>query len=309
MARCVVTRVLPGPALERLRDHEVELWRGSLPPGRDWLLERASTAEGILSLLTDRIDGELIAAAPRLRVISNYAVGVDNIDLLAAAARAIPVGCTPDVLTDATADLAMALLLALARHLREAERDLRDGRWLTWEPNRWLGLELRGATLAIVGPGRIGTAVARRARAFGMEVVQVGRHDDLRAALARADVVSLHVPLVEGTRHLIDEAALRAMKPTALLINTARGGLIDQAALARALAEGSIAGAALDVTDPEPLPREDSLLAAPNLLLLPHIGSATGAARTAMAERAVSNLLAGLEGRPLPYPAPPPIPL
>ena len=308
MARCVVTRVLPGPALERLRDHEVELWRGSLPPGREWLLERVSFAEGILSLLTDRIDGELIAAAPRLRVISNYAVGVDNIDLLAAAARAIPVGCTPDVLTDATADLTMALLLALVRHLREAEGDLRAGRWPTWEPARWLGLELRGATLAIVGPGRIGTAVAERARAFGMEVLPVGRRDDLRAALARADVVSLHAPLAADTRQLIDEAALRAMKPTAVLINTARGGLIDQAALARALAEGRIAGAALDVTAPEPLPVGDRLFEVPNLLLLPHIGSATFAARAAMAERAVSNLLAGLAGEALPYPAPAPRP-
>jgi glyoxylate reductase len=306
MARCVVTRVLPGPALERLRGHEVELWRGPMPPGREWLLERAPSAEGILSLLTDRIDGELIATAPRLRVISNYAVGVDNIDVLAAAARAIPVGCTPDVLTDATADLAMALLLALARRLREAERDLRAGRWLTWEPARWLGLELRGATLAIVGPGRIGTAVAERARAFGMEVLPFGRRDDLRHALERADVISLHAPLTAGTRHLIGEDALRAMKPTALLINTARGGLIDQAALARALAEGWIAGAALDVSDPEPLPADDGLLEAPNLLLLPHIGSATRAARAAMAERAVSNLLAGLEGAPLPYPAPAP---
>jgi glyoxylate reductase len=308
MARCVVTRVLPGPALERLRDHDVELWHGPLPPGRDWLFEQAPTAEGILSLLTDRIDRELIAAAPRLRVISNYAVGVDNIDVVAAAAGAIPVGCTPDVLTDATADLAMALLLALARHLREAERDLREGRWLTWEPGRWLGMELRGATLAIVGPGRIGTAVAERARAFGMDVLLVGRHDDLHAALSGADILSLHAPLDAGTRHLIDEAALRAMKPTALLINTARGPLLDQAALARALAEGWIAGAALDVTDPEPLPGDDPLREAPNLLLLPHIGSATGAARTAMAERAVSNLLAGLEGRPLPFPAPAPIP-
>lgn len=308
MARCVVTRLLPGPALERLRDHEVELWRGPLPAGREWLLQRAPTADGILSLLTDRIDRELIAGAPRLKVISNYAVGVDNIDLLAAAERAIPVGCTPDVLTDATADLAMALLLALARHLRDAERDLRAERWLAWGPASWLGLELRGATLAIVGPGRIGTAVAERARAFGMDVVLVGRCDDLLAAVARADVVSLHTPLAEGTHQLIDEAILRAMKPTALLVNTARGGLIDQAALVRALAEGWIAGAALDVTDPEPLPGGDPLLGAPNLLLLPHIGSATRAARTAMAERAVSNLLAGLEGQPLPYPAPAPSP-
>jgi glyoxylate reductase len=304
MALCVVTRALPGSELERLRAiHDVELWEGALPPDRAWLRERVSRAEGLLCLLSDPIDAELIASSPALRVISNYAVGCDNIDLRAAAARNIAVGCTPDVLTDATADLTMALLLAVARHLPQAERAAREGRWRTWEPSGWLGLELRGAVLAVVGAGRIGRAVGARAQAFGMEVLLLGRRDDLHAALARADVVSLHVPQTPATLHLIDEAALRAIKPGAILINTGRGGLVDQTALCAALHEGRIAGAGLDVTDPEPLPVEDPLMSAPNLIVLPHIGSATHAAREAMAKRAVDNLLAGLAGEALPYPA------
>jgi glyoxylate reductase len=305
MARCLVTRGLPGAELDRLRElHEVELWSGELPPERAWLLEHVRGVEGLLCLLTDRIDAELMDAAGELRVISNFAVGCDNIDLAAAAAREIPVGCTPDVLTDATADLTMALMLAVARHLPSAERNVREGRWRTWEPSGWLGLELRGATLAIVGPGRIGSAVATRARAFGMDVRLVGRTSDLSAALAEADVVSLHAPLSDATHHMIDEAALEAMRPSAILINTSRGGLVDQVALRNALQTGAIAGAGLDVTDPEPLPAEDPLTHAPNLIVLPHIGSATHAARGAMTRRAVENLLAGLEGSALPYPAP-----
>lgn len=305
MARCLVTRRLPGDAVARLAQrHDVEVWDGQMPPDRDWLLTHVGEVEGLLCLLTDRVDAELLAAAPRLRVIANYAVGCDNVDLPAARARDIPVGITPDVLTDATADLALALLLALARRLPEAERDARAGRWLTWEPRGWLGLGLGGARLAIVGPGRIGRAVGQRAQGFGMDVRCVGREDDLHAALGSADVVSLHAPLTAATRHLIDEAALRAMKPTALLVNTGRGGLIDQAALVRALHEGWIAGAGLDVTDPEPPARDDPLLGAPNLILLPHIGSATHAAREAMARIAVENLTAGLEAHPLPHPAP-----
>jgi glyoxylate reductase len=305
MARCIITRRLPGEAVAELaREHEIEVWQGDLPPGREWLLARVADAEGLLCLLTDTIDATLIEAAPRLRVISNYAVGCDNVDLDAARARGIGVGVTPEVLTDATADLTLALLLGLARRLPEAERDARSGRWQTWEPRRWLGLALGGARLAIVGPGRIGRAVGARALAFGIEVDYVGRDDDLHAALALADIVSLHVPLGPDTHRLIDEAALRAMKPTALLLNTGRGGLIDQPALIRALREGWIAGAGLDVTDPEPPARGDPLLEAPNLLLLPHIGSATHAAREAMAAIAVRNLLAGLAGRPLPDPAP-----
>ena len=305
MARIAVTRKLPGTALDRLRaaGHEVDVWPGELPPPREALLELVAPADALLSLLTDRIDAGVLEAAPRLRAIANYAVGSDNIDLGAAAARGIPVGVTPDVLTDATADLTLALLLAAARRLLPAVDDVRAGRWRTWDPNGWLGLELRGATLAVVGTGRIGTAVAERARAFGMRVEPVGRGDDLHAALTRADVVSLHVPLTEATRHLIDAGALAAMKPTAILINTARGAIVDQAALVAALRDGTIAAAAVDVTDPEPPDPGDPLLALPNALVVPHIGSATQSTRARMADLAADNLLAALAGRPMPHPA------
>ncbi|MBI5105022.1 MAG: D-glycerate dehydrogenase [Solirubrobacterales bacterium] len=304
MARVFVTRALPGDALDRLRAaHDVDVWEGSLPPHATELRERVAPCEGLLCLLTERVDARLLETAPRLRVVANYAVGSDNVDLAACAARGIPVGVTPDVLTDATADLAFALLLAAARRLPEGWRAVREGRWRTWEPAGWLGLELAGATLAVVGPGRIGRAVARRAEGFGMVVEPVGRGDDLLGALGRADVVSLHAPLTPRTHHLIGEDALRAMRPSAILVNTGRGGLVDQVALRRALEEGRIAAAALDVTDPEPLPPGDPLLSAPNLLVVPHIGSATTAARARMTSMAVDNLLAGLAGEPLPHPA------
>ncbi|HWH95205.1 MAG TPA: D-glycerate dehydrogenase [Baekduia sp.] len=306
MAHVFVTRALTGDALDRLAaaGHEVEVWPGNLPPHPTELRERVASARGLLTMLTERVDEQVLAAAPQLRVIANYAVGSDNIDLDAAARRGIPVGVTPDVLTDATADLAFALLLAAARRLPEAAQAVRDGRWRTFETQAWLGADVGGATIAIVGgAGRIGSAVARRARGFDMDIVTVGRDDDLHAALRRADFVSLHAPLTPATRHLIDDAALDAVKPGAILVNTGRGGLIDQAALKRALQDGRLGAAALDVTDPEPLPRDDPLLAAPNLLVLPHIGSATRTARSRMAHLAVDNLLAGLDGRPLPHPA------
>lgn len=305
MARVFVTRALPGAALDRLRDagHEVRVHAGALPPTRAELERGVARADGLLCLLTETIDAALLDRAPSLRAIANYAVGCDNIDRDAAAGRAIPVGVTPDVLTDATADLALALLLSAARHLPEAAQSVRDGRWRTFEPQGWLGLELRDAVLAVVGFGRIGRAVAERAAGFGMDILPVGREDDLHAKLARADAVSIHCPLIPATRHLVDAAALEAMKPTALLVNTARGPIVDQVALARALHEGTIAGAALDVTDPEPLPPGDPLLDAPNLIVLPHIGSATRAARERMADRAVDNLLAALAGEAMPFPA------
>ena len=307
MAHVLVTRGLPGDALQRLHaEHEVDVWEGNLPPHPSELRERVAQAEGLLCTLTERVDAALLDAAPRLRAIANYAVGADNIDLEQARERGIAVGVTPDVLTDATADLAFALLLAAARRLVEGHAAVRDGRWRTWEPQGWLGADVHGATLAVVGPGRIGEAVARRAGGFDMDVIRVGRHDDLHAALGRADFVSLHVPLSDATRHLIDDAALAAMRPGAILVNTGRGGLVDQDALRRALAEGRIGGAALDVTDPEPLPPGDPLLGAPNLLVVPHIGSATRTARARMTALAVDNLLAALAGRPMPHPAPAP---
>jgi glyoxylate reductase len=305
MARVFVTRVLPFPALERLRAaHEVDEWPGELPPPPAGLRAHASGAEGLLTLITDRVDEGLLDAAPRLRAIANMAVGTDNIDVEAAAARGIAVGNTPDVLTDAATDLTFALLLALARRIVPGAEKVRAGAWRTWEPAADLGADLTGATLGIVGWGRIGRAVARRAEGFGMEIVHSSRSSGvpLDELLARADVVSLHTPLTPETTHLIDSAALARMKTTALLVNSARGGVVDQDALRAALHAGEIAGAALDVTDPEPLPPDHPLLDAPNLLVVPHVGSATVRTRARMAEMAVENLLAALDGRPMPHP-------
>ena len=301
MARCFVTRRLPFPALDRLSArHDVDVWPERLPPPYEELVARAADADGLLTLLTDRVDASLIEHSPRLRAISNYAVGYDNVDLDAASARDIPVGNTPEVLTDATADLTFALLLAAARKLPEAIAAVRDGDWLTWEPAQYLGAAVFGGTLGIVGFGRIGQAVARRAAGFEMTIVHTGR-ESLETVLERSDFVSLHCPLTPETYHLIDDAALSRMKPSAILVNTARGPIVDHDALRRALIAGEIAGAALDVTDPEPLPSGDPLLDAPNLIVVPHIGSATRAARERMADLAVDNLLAGLDGQPMPH--------
>jgi glyoxylate reductase len=304
--RVFVTRRVIGDALARLEDaYDVDVWDGELPPGPAELRERARDAEGLLCQLNERVDRELLDACPRLRVVSNYAVGTDNVDLEACAARGIAVGCTPDVLTDATADLAWALILASARRLPDAAAAVTAGEWRTFEATRWLGRTLRGLTLGVVGLGRIGRAVADRAGGFGMDVVHTSRSGgvSIEELLERADVVTLHCPLTPETRGLIDAAALERMKATAHLVNTARGPIVDHAALADALHAGAIAGAALDVTDPEPLPADHPLLRAPNLLVVPHIGSATIEARSAMTELAVANLEAGLEGRPLPHPA------
>lgn len=304
MARVVVTREVPRGPLSLLTDagHEVHVREGAAPPYRSELLELVADAEGLLCTLTERIDADVLDAAPRLRAIGLFSVGSDSVDVDGATARGIAVGNTPDVLTDATADLALALILATARRLPEAAANVTGGAWRTWEPLGLLGLELRGARLCVVGAGRIGRATGERAAAFGMDVDYVSRGDDLLAALRRADVVSLHAPLTEQTRHLIDAAALAAMKRGSILVNTARGGLVDQVALAAALASGQLAAAGLDVTDPEPLPADDPLLAAPNVLVLPHIGSATTVARERMAERACRNLLAALAGEPMPWP-------
>ena len=306
MSRCFVARRIPGPALDRLLEaHDVDVWPHRLPPTPEELREHAAGVEGLLTLLTDKVDAALLDAAPDLRAISNYAVGTDNVDLEAATARGIPVGNTPDVLTDATADLAFALLLALARRLPEGEHDVRNGQWVTFEPDRNLGAEVTGATLGIVGFGRIGRSVARRAEGFGMEVLHTSRSGGvgIEELLERADFVSLHCPLTPDTHHLIDDAALARMKPTALLVNTARGPIVDSDALLRALQAREIGGAALDVTDPEPLPADHPLLGAPNLLVVPHVGSATVRTRHRMTEIAVENLLAALAGDPMPHQA------
>jgi glyoxylate reductase len=305
VARCFVTRRLPGRALDRLSArHDVQVWPERTPPTDGELVSHAKDAEGLLSLLTDRLDAEMIAQLPELRVISNYAVGYDNIDLTAAAERGIRVGNTPGVLTDATADLTFALILAAARRLPEALKAARSGEWLGWEPATFLGAEVHGATLGIIGFGRIGQAVATRAQGFQMRVLHVGSDhttEELDRLLKESDFVSVHTPLTPDTHHLMNAEAFSKMKPTAILINTARGEIVDQRALETALQEGRIAGAALDVTDPEPPRPDDPLLHALNLVVTPHIGSATVAARERMADLAVDNLLAGLAGEKMPH--------
>jgi glyoxylate reductase len=306
MARIFVTRELPFEALDRLRAaHAVEVWPEPVPPPPEVLRERAASADGLLTMLTDRVDAALLEASPGLRAVANLAVGTDNIDLDAAAEHGVAVGNTPGVLTDATADLTLALLLAVTRRLPEGHARVREGRWGTWQPAEDLGSDLAGRTLGVVGWGRIGQAVARRAEAFGMQVLHSSRSSGVPLAelLERADAVTLHTPFRPDTRHLIDAGALQRMKATAHLVNTSRGGVVDQVALREALIAGTIAGAALDVTDPEPLPPDDPLLDAPNLLVVPHIGSATTGTREKMAAMAVENLLAALDGRPMPHPA------
>ena len=277
------------------------------------LLEALPRADGILSLLTARVDEAILEKGLNLRVVSNMATGVYNIDVAACTRRGIPVGNTPGVMTDATADLTMALLLAAARRLPESARDAREGRWTTWSPAGWLGADLRGATLGIVGLGKIGAAVAERARGFGFnsiywnpvpspenETRTGARYVSLDELLSTSDFVTLHCPLNDSTRGLIGESALRKMKPTAILVNASRGPVVDTVSLTRALSEGWIAFAALDVTDPEPLPPNHPLYALTNCFIAPHIGSATHGTRKRMAEMACENLLAGLEGRRLP---------
>lgn len=312
--RVFVTRVIPEKGLAMVTEFcEADVWQDELPPPREVLLERVRGVDGLLCLLTDRIDGEVMdAAGPGLKVISNHAVGVDNIDLEAATARGIPVGNTPGILTDATADFAFALLLAAARRVVEGERFVRAGKWKTWGPSLLLGVDVFGATLGIIGYGRIGQALARRAAGFNMRILYFdpsfpqsnpalpGAAVDLETLLRQADFVSLHTPLTEQTYHLIDKRALDLMKPTAILINTARGPVVDPQALYQALKERRIFAAALDVTDPEPIPLDSPLLELDNLIIVPHIASASRSTREKMATMAAENLIAGLRGERLP---------
>ena len=300
MARVFVTRALPFEALDRLRAaHDVDEWPGDMPPSPDELRAGVAPAEGLLSLITDRVDTAVLDAAPRLRAIANMAVGTDNIDVEAAAARGIPVGNTPDVLTDATADIAFALLLALARRIVPGATAVRAGEWKTWEPAGDLGADVADATLGIVGWGRIGQAVARRAEGFGMEIVHSSRSSGvpLDELLPAADFVSLHTPLTPETRGLIDAAALERMKPTALLINTARGGVVDEVAVATALRADRLGGAALDVFEHEPLGVNSPLAGCPRLILTPHIAGVTRESNervsSMIAQRVTDALTAG----------------
>jgi glyoxylate reductase len=311
-----VSRRIPDEGLRRIAaECDVDLWPQQLPPPADTLRDRVKDCDGLVSLLTDRIDGPLLDAAPRLKVVSNYAVGFNNVDVPACTARGVCVGNTPGVLTDATADTAVTLLLAAARRLGESAADAKGGRWLTWEPLGWLGQDLAGRTLGIVGMGRIGFAVAKRLHhGWGMKVLyteQVPRPEadrefgarrvELDELLAGSDFVSAHVDLNPSTKGMFGAAQFKKMKRTAVFVNTARGPLVDQAALAEALRGGTIFAAGLDVTDPEPLPPEHELFKLPNCVIVPHIASATVGTRDAMARICAENLLAGVRAEPLPH--------
>jgi len=313
-----VTRRLPGQAFARLGEHaRVSRWSGPGRPPRTALEAGLREAEGLLCLLSDRVDEALLVAAPRLRVVSSCSVGLDHVDVAAASARGIAVGHTPGVLTETTADLTLALLLAAARRISEADRFVREGRWRPergWDPDLLLGRDLHGATVGLVGLGAIGQAVARRLAGFGCRILGWTRSGrgvpgvepaTLEALLPASDFVSLHVALAPETRGLLDAARLARMKPGAILVNAARGGLVDEAALAEALGSGALAAAGLDVFAHEPVDPASPLLALDNVVLAPHVGSASIRTRERMADLAVANLLAGLEGRPLPAPANP----
>lgn len=312
--KVLVTRRVPESGVQKLRAvADVDLWDDDQPIPRDVLLQKVHDIDGIFCLLTERINDEFLDAAPRLRVVSNMAVGFDNIDVAACTRRGIPVGNTPGVLTDTTADLAFALLMAAARRISEGERYVRAGKWTTWGPLLLMGPDVYGATLGLVGIGRIGQAMARRAKGFDMRVLYYDPQAppgideklgvtgaDFDRLLEESDFISIHTPLLPSTRHLFSAAQFKQMKPTAVLVNSARGPIIDQRALYEALRDGEIGYAALDVTDPEPIPMDDPLLTLENCLIVPHIGSASVATRNRMSSMAADNLIAGLHGEPLP---------
>ncbi|MBE0684161.1 MAG: D-glycerate dehydrogenase [Anaerolineales bacterium] len=310
--KILITRLIPSRGLDLIREHFpiFDISSHDLPPTREQLLEKVRGVDGLLCLLTEKMDAELMdAAGPQLRVISSMSVGVDHVDVAAATARGIPIGNTPGVLTDATADMAFALLFASARRVVEGEKYIRAGLWKTWHPQLLLGADFVGATLGIVGFGRIGQAVAKRAQGFDMRVIF---HDpnaepvyganpvDLDTLLHESDFVSLHVPLTKDTKHLVNAGFLAKMKPNAILVNTARGGVVDQAVLYDALRSKRIFAAALDVTDPEPLPMDSPLLELENCLIVPHLGSASHRSRDMMSLLAAQNLIAGLQRARLP---------
>jgi glyoxylate reductase len=306
-----VTRIIPEAGLRLVRDAtEMRLWEDELPPSPAQLADLLHGCDGAITLLTDRIDGAVLDREPQLRVVSNFAVGYDNVDVPAATARNVAVCNTPGVLTDATADAAWALLMAAARRIVEGVDYVRAGKWRTWGPTLLLGQDIAGATLGIVGFGRIGREVAKRARGFDMNVLVYDAYRDEAAEralgvtyrplddlLRESDFVTLHVALTPETTRLIGERELRLMKPTAVLVNAARGPVVDTDALVAALRDGVIFAAGLDVTDPEPLPADHPLVHLPNATVVPHTASATVHARDAMAELAARNLLALLNGQ------------
>jgi glyoxylate reductase len=316
-----VSRVIPDEGLQLITDAcDAEVWQDEMPPPRDELLRSIEGCEGVLTLLTDRVDDEFLdRAGPGLKVVSNFAVGFDNIDVAACTARGVAVGNTPGVLTETTADLTWALLMAAARRLGEGDRYVREGHWRTWGPMLLMGPDVHGATLGIVGFGRIGQAVARRARGFGMRIVYQNLHQvspaveaeygatfmTLEGLLPQSDFVTLHVNLNEDTRGLLNAERLGWMKKTAVLVNTSRGPVVDSLALAEALRSGALGAAALDVTDPEPIPVDHPLVGLDNCLIVPHIASASRATRGLMAQMAAANLLAGVRDERLPTPVNP----
>jgi glyoxylate reductase len=310
-----ITRVIPEPGLSMIREvAQVDLWPDELPPSYEVLLEKVRDVDGLLCLLTDRIDARLMnATGPNFKVISQYAVGYDNIDVLTATQKGIPIGNTPGALTDATADFTWALLMAAARRVVEGDRHTRDGLWKTWSPTSLLGPDVSHATLGLVGLGRIGQGVARRASGFDMRILYYdpNRHTDLEEALGlqyvplerllrQSDFISLHTPLSQQTYHMISSEQFDMMKPGAILINTSRGPVVDPDALYQALKDRRIAGAALDVTEVEPILPTSPLLTLDNLIITPHIASASIQSRAKMAELAAINLIAGLQGQRLP---------
>jgi glyoxylate reductase len=312
----LVTRIIPNAGLEKIQDlANTEIWPGDEAPPYEVLLEKVKGIDGLVCLLTDQIDKKIMGAAGKsLRVISQMAVGFDNIDIEAATRCKIPVGNTPGVLTDTTADFAFALLMAAARRIAEGERYVKEGHWKTWGPTLLMGLDIHNATLGLIGFGRIGQAMAQRAQGFNMKVVFYDKDvddDTLSGAgaealpfedvLKQADFLSLHVPLTPDTEHMISETEYKMMKPSAVLINTSRGSVVDMKALYQALNQGEIAYAALDVTDPEPIPIDDPLLTLHNCLIVPHIASSSVVTRNKMSMMAAANLEAGLFGMQLPH--------
>jgi glyoxylate reductase len=311
-----VTRKIFPEALDKIgQAADMEVWEDDFPPSYDVLLQKASDADGLLTMLTEKIDANLMEKSPRLKIVSNMAVGHDNIDIPAATRHNIRIGYTPGVLTETTADLIFALLLAAARRVAEGDKYIRDGQWKTWGPMFLLGQDVHHASLGIIGLGRIGMEVAKRARGFDMKILYYSRTrktkreekelgleyvDQMPELLSRSDFVSIHVPLNPETRHLIGAKEFAAMKPTAIYINASRGPVTDQRALYEALKNGKIAYAGIDVTETEPIPMNDPLLTLNNIVITPHIGSASVLTRKKMALMATDNLLAGLRGEPLP---------
>ena len=311
MKNVFIARAIPGAAADRLAatGATVDIWPGEMPPTRDELAVRLHDADAVMTMVTDRIDRALMREAPRLGVIANMAVGYDNVSPGESAEEGIWLTNTPGVLAETTADLAFGLLMDAARNLTASDRDTRAGGWKTWSPTAFLGRDIYGATLGIVGLGEIGEAMTRRATGFSMRILYAGRtrkpeadargfvYRSLEDLLAESDFVSLHVPYNAETRHLMGAREFALMKAGAILVNTARGGVVDQDALVAALSSGRLGGAALDVTEPEPLPLSHPLYSFPNVVITPHIGSASLATRSKMADMAADNILAVLEGK------------